>query len=92
LSFQVFQKSYLPQLKEGREEWTNILWKNHPYGLYMLFQQAARFSCEDLQARLKEVLDTEYRLKGSPVDPRLIMDNLLFNLIRQNCRGHRCHE
>jgi DNA polymerase-3 subunit delta len=87
LSFPVFQKSYLPQLKEGREEWTNILWKNHPYGLYMLFQQAARFRCEDLQAGLKEVLDTEYRLKGSPVDPRLIMDNLLFNLIRQKLPG-----
>ena len=87
LSFPVFQKSYLPQLKEGREEWTNILWKNHPYGLYMLFQQAARFRCENLQAGLKEVLATEYRLKGSPVDPRLIMDNLLFNLIRQKLPG-----
>ena len=87
LSFPVFQKSYLPQLKEGREEWTNLLWKNHPYGLYMLFRQAARFRFEDLQKGLKEVLNAEYRMKGSPVDPRLIMDNLLFNLVRQKQPG-----
>jgi DNA polymerase-3 subunit delta len=83
LSFPVFQKSYLPKLKEGREEWTNLLWKGHPYGLFMLFRQAARFRCENLQEGLKEVLTAEYRMKGSPVDNRLIMDSLLFNLVRQ---------
>jgi len=82
LSFPVFQKSYLPKLKEGREEWTNLLWKNHPYGLFMLFRQAARFHCENLQEKLQEVLTAEYRMKGSPVDSRLIMDSLLFNLMR----------
>ena len=82
LSFPVFQKSYLPKLKEGREEW-NSLWKGHPYGLYMLFRQAARFSCEDLQEGLKELLTAEYRMKGSAVDSRLILDSLLFNLLRR---------
>jgi len=82
LPFPVFQKSYLPKLQEGREEWTNLLWKGHPYGLYMLFRQAARFSCENLQEGLKEILTAEYRMKGSPVDSRLIMDSLLFNLMR----------
>jgi DNA polymerase-3 subunit delta len=82
LSFPVFQKSYLPKLKEGREEWTNLLWKNHPYGLFMLFRQAARFHCENLQEKLQELLTAEYRMKGSPVDSRLIMDSLLFNLMR----------
>ncbi len=81
LPFPVFQKSYLPKLQEGREEWTNLLWKGHPYGLYMLFRQAAGFHCEDLQKGLKEILAAEYRLKGSSVDTRLIMDSLLFNLI-----------
>ena len=89
LSFPVFQKSYLPKLKEGREEWTNLLWKGHPYGLYMLFLQAARFRCEDLQEGLKELLAAEYRLKGSPVEPRLIMDSLLFNLMRHKQPGVR---
>jgi len=87
LSFPVFQKTYLPKLKEGREEWTNLLWKNHPYSLYMLFRQAAPFSCESLQEGLKAILTAEYRMKGSPVDARLILDNLLFNLIRQELPG-----
>jgi DNA polymerase-3 subunit delta len=87
LSFPVFQKSYLPKLKDGREQWSNLLWKNHPYGLYMLFRQAARYRCEDLQNGLKEVLNAEYRMKSSSVDTRLIMDNLLFSLIRQKQAG-----
>ena len=87
LSFPIFQKSYLPKLKEGRDEWSNLLWKSHPYGLYMLFRQAAQYRCEDLQEGLKEVLTAEYRMKGSPVDSRLIMDNLLFNLMGQKLPG-----
>jgi DNA polymerase-3 subunit delta len=87
LSYPVFQKNYLPQLKENREEWQNLLWKNHPYALYMLFRQAARFSCEDLKAGLNEILKAEFRMKGSPVDNRLIMDNLLFNLTRLKLPG-----
>ena len=87
LAFPVFQKSYLPKLKEGREEWTNLLWKSHPYGLFMLFRQAARFRCADLQEGLKELLRAEYRMKGSLVDSRLIMDSLLLNLMRQKLSG-----
>jgi hypothetical protein len=49
----------------------------------MLFRQAARFRCEDMQEGLKELLTAEYRMKGSPVDSRLIMDSLLFNLMLQ---------
>jgi hypothetical protein len=55
----------------------------------MLFLQAARFRCEDLQEGLKELLAAEYRLKGSPVEPRLIMDSLLFNLMRRKLPGVR---
>ncbi len=87
LSFPVFQKSYLPKLKEGREEWLNLLWKSHPYALFMLFRQAARFHCANLQEGLKEILAAEYRMKGSPVDGRLIMDSLIFNLMRLELPG-----
>jgi DNA polymerase-3 subunit delta len=87
LTFQTFQNNYLPKIKEGREEWSSLLWKNHPYGIYMLFRQAAQFRCEDLQDGLREVLAAEYRMKGSPVDSRLIMDSLLFNLMRQKMVG-----
>ena len=81
--------SYLPKIKEGRDEWTSLLWRNHPYGLYRLFQQAARFRCEELQEGLKEVLAAEFRLKSSSVDSRLIMDSLLFSLMRQETVGAR---
>jgi len=87
LSSQAFQKSYLPKIKEGRDEWQSLLWKSHPYALYMLFRQAARFRCKDLQDGLKEVLAAEYRMKSSSVDSRLIMDNLLFSLMRQKMVG-----
>ena len=87
LSFPVFQKSYLPKIKEGRDEWFTLLWKIHPYALYMLFRQAKQFRCEDLQDGLKEVLAAEYRMKSSSVDSRLIMDNLLFSLMRQKMVG-----
>ena len=87
LSFPVFQKSYLPELKEGRDEWSTLLWKAHPYGLFMTFRQAAQFRCEDLQDGLKEVLAAEYRMKSSSVDSRLIMDNLLFSLMRHKMVG-----
>jgi len=87
LTFQNFQNNYLPKLKEGREEWSALLWKNHPYAVYMLFRQAAQFRCEDLQDGLKEVLAAEYRMKGSPVDSRLVMDSLLLNLMRQKMVG-----
>jgi DNA polymerase III delta subunit len=53
----------------------------------MLFRQAARFQCEELQDGLKEILNAEYRMKGSPVDARLIMDNLLFQLIHKKPQG-----
>lgn len=87
LSYPVFQKNYLPQLKEGKDEWSSLLWKNHPYGLYMLFKQAAQFSCEYLQEGLKEILNAEFKMKSSSVDSRLIMDSLLFNLMHRESEG-----
>jgi DNA polymerase-3 subunit delta len=84
LTFQNFKNGYLPKIKEDRDEWSALLWRNHPYGLYMLFRQAAQFRIDELQDGMKEVLAAEYRMKGSPVDSRLIMDSMLFNLMRQN--------
>ena len=84
IGFPAFQKGYLPKLKDGRDEWSNMLWKSHPYGLYMLFRQAAQFNCQKLENSLKELLKAEFRLKSSSVDNRLIIDNLLFNILRNN--------
>ncbi len=83
ISFQAFQRSYLPEIKKDRDEWSALLWKMHPYALFMLFRQAKQFSCEVLQYGLKEILAAEYSMKSSAVDNRIIMDNLLFSLMRQ---------
>jgi DNA polymerase-3 subunit delta len=84
MSFPAFQKGYLPKLKNGREQWSGMLWKSHPYGLYMLFRQAAKFSCPELENSLKELLKAEFRLKSSSVDNRLIVDSLLLNILHRN--------
>ena len=83
MTFAAFQKKYLPALKQGREDWT-MLWAGHPYGLYLLFRQTARFDPTRLQNSLQEVLTAEYRLKGSTVPARLILENLLFKLLGVN--------
>jgi DNA polymerase-3 subunit delta len=80
MSFPVFQKKYLPALKQGRDDWS-MLWAGHPYGLYLLFRQTVRFGGARLQNSLQEVLAAEYRLKGSTIPARLILENLLFKLL-----------
>jgi DNA polymerase-3 subunit delta len=84
IAFPAFQKSYLPKLKDGRDEWSTMLWKSHPYGLYMLFRQAAQFTYQELENSLKELLKAEFRLKSSSVDNRLIIDSLLFNILHNS--------
>jgi len=86
MSFPVFQKKYLPALKQGREDWT-MLWAGHPYGLYLLFKQTARFDPTRLRNSLQELLAAEYRLKGSTIPARLVIENLLFELLGVNPVG-----
>ncbi len=83
LGFPVFQKQYLPALKDGREDWS-MLWAGHPYGLFLLFRQTAKFSTARLQNSLTEILTAEYRMKGSSLSNRLVLENLLFKLIPVN--------
>jgi DNA polymerase-3 subunit delta len=83
MSFPTFQKQYLPSLKDGREDWS-MLWAGHPYGLFLLSRQTAKFSTARLQNGLTEILSAEYRLKGSPLPNRLVLENLLFKLIPVN--------
>ncbi len=81
MSFPIFQKAYLPEIKEGREQWNTLLWKGHPYALYMQFKQAEKFNCEDLQDGLAKILAAEFRVKGSGVPDSVILEDLLFRLI-----------
>lgn len=80
LSFPAFQKSYLPELKADRGDWSS-LWKSHPYALYKTFQQTEQFSRRTLERGLKSILKAEYRIKGSAVADRFILEDLFFKLI-----------
>lgn len=69
-----FQDVYLPALKE-KGEWGEML-KGHPYALYMSFKKAEEFSCPVLKEWLALLLKTEFQLKGSPLPPTLLLEEL----------------
>jgi DNA polymerase-3 subunit delta len=69
-----FQDVYLPALKE-KGEWLDML-KGHPYALYMSFKKAEEFSCPVLKEWLALLLQADFRLKGSPLPPTLILEEL----------------
>lgn len=75
-----FQSRYLPELK-AQGEWTNIL-GGHPYALFMSFTKASEFSCSGLQRWLYMLLDAEFRLKGSPLPPVLILEELFISMLK----------
>ncbi len=74
MSAKQFQESYLPSLKENGE-WGELL-KGHPYALYMSFKKAEEFSCPQLKEWMGLLLAADFRLKGSPLPPTLIMEEL----------------
>jgi len=74
-----FQNSYLPQLRETGE-WEELL-KGHPYGLFMSFSIATKYSISGLKQWMKLLLDAEFRLKGSPVPPQLILEELFLGML-----------
>jgi DNA polymerase III subunit delta len=76
-----FQNSYLPSLKES-EQWQEHL-GGHPYALFMSFSKAADFSCYQLKNWLKLLLEAEFRLKGSPLPPQMVLEELFLSLFRQ---------
>ncbi len=74
-----FQKEYLPALKK-RDEWTDML-KGHPYALFMSFSKAQDFSCAVLKNWLELLLQAEFRLKGSPLSPDLVLEELFLTML-----------
>ncbi len=80
-----FQAEYLPALKESGE-WPELL-KGHPYALYMSFTTAAGFSCTTLKGWLGLLLQAEYRLKGSPLPQRLVLEQLFLDMLVNSRAG-----
>ncbi len=75
-----FQNTYLPALKaEG--DWAELL-QGHPYALFMSFSKAAEYSSAGLRRWLALLLDAEYRLKGSPLPSRLVLEELFLAMLK----------
>ena len=85
LSANDFQHHYLPSLKETGL-WPDLL-KGHPYGLWVGFNNASRFSIGHLKRSLSMLLEAEFKLKGSPVPGRLVVEELLLSLMALNRPG-----
>ena len=79
MAVKYFQDNYLPQLK-AKGEWKDLL-KGHPYALFMSFSKAAEFQCATLKNWLERILDTEFRLKGSGLTERLVLEQLLISML-----------
>ncbi len=82
LSANDFQNNYLPALKETGL-WPELL-KGHPYGLWMGFNSASKFSTDKLKHSLGLLLEAEFKLKGSPLPGRLVVEELLLSLLELN--------
>ncbi len=79
MSAQQFQGNYLPALK-AQEQWKDLL-KGHPYALFMSFSKAGEFSCSQLKNWLYLLLQAEFRLKGAPLPPELVLEELFFSML-----------
>ncbi len=76
-----FQEGYLPAIKASGE-WNDLL-AGHPYALFMSFSKAAEFSCSRLKKWLKLILETDYRLKSSPLPPELVLEELFLSMMTE---------
>lgn len=74
-----FQRQCLPTLKEA-QRWKQEL-SGHPYAVFMQFKTASAFPLDLLSRWLQEILKTEQRLKGSPLEPLTILHHLLITML-----------
>ncbi len=77
--YNVFQNSYLPQIKEKTGP-TDFL-KGHPFVIFKGFQQAEHFSQAQLKHGLKKLLEAEFNLKSSKIHESLILENFFLSTI-----------
>jgi len=54
----------------------------HPFAVYKSFQQAERFTLVALNQARIDLLEAEYRLKGSGLPEYLILENFLFSVLQ----------
>jgi len=84
MTYQQFQHSVL---KQG----TPLLTRN-PYGDYMCFQRAERFSLADLRSYMEGLFDADFRLKSSGAQPSLVMEKLILSMCLGGQRNRRSNQ
>ena len=80
MSYAMFQKGYLPELKSRKEEWLGLL-PNHPYALFLMFEKAGSYTLSSLASKMDELLTVEYRLKSSSIAPQIFFERFLWNTL-----------
>ena len=80
MTYSVFQKGYLPDLKEVQQEWMSEM-PNHPYALFMMFAKAKEMAISQLVGWLRELLSVELSLKSSGQPPMLIFERFLIGAL-----------
>lgn len=88
ISYAVFQKGFLPRLQEALGQKEKVL-AGHPFAVYKSFQQAERFTLAALKQARTDLLEAEYRLKGSGLPEYLILEDFLFSVLRPAERARR---
>ena len=78
MPYGLFQKGYLPKLKEAVAPEVAGALPQHPYAQYMMFKRAEGLGESWLKQVLEDLLLTEMLLKSSGVGPWLLMENLLY--------------
>lgn len=79
-----FQDVYLPALKTQGE--LGEMLQGHPYALFMSFTKASEYSCSGLKRWLTMLLEAEYRLKGSPLPPQLVLEELFLSMLKGSAK------
>ncbi|MFH1021314.1 MAG: DNA polymerase III subunit delta [Pseudomonadota bacterium] len=81
ISYAAFQKGLLPQLQEGLGPQQKAL-AGHPFSVYKSFQQGERFTLASLTQARTDLLEAEYRLKGSGLPEYLILEDFFFSALQ----------
>lgn len=87
-SFPAFKGGYLERLKKSTPNWPKDL-PSHPYAIYMMFLKVENFRTGELVRALSELLAAEYRLKGSGLPEKIILEDLFFRLLSREYPGRR---
>ncbi len=80
MTFPLFQKGYLPALKESRGEWLKQL-PGHPYALHLMFVRAGRYTVRQLWDMLENLLNAELTLKSSPLPPLTVLEDFFWRVM-----------